>query len=53
MAPRGEDGRWGREGTTAQRASSLDNRWRRGRASGSMAGVVVAEKSKLKIIPNS
>ncbi len=49
----GEDGRRGCEGTTARRALSLDDRWRRGGASGSMAGVVVVEKSELKIIPNS
>ncbi len=49
MALRGEDGRRGHEGTTLQRALSPDNRWQRGRASGSMAAVVMAEKSKLKV----
>jgi len=28
------------------------DRWWRGRASGSMAAVVVTEKSELKVIPN-
>jgi hypothetical protein len=33
----GKDGRWGRNGATARRASTPDDRWRRGRAASSVA----------------